>query len=63
MVLSEAATVKFTGKHLCQSVFFINLQALMTSLLIILTCKILSLFFLMQDNFVLNKEFILFLQL
>ena len=62
MVLSEAATVKFTGKHLCQSVFFINLQALMTSLLI-LTCKTLSLFFLMQDNFVLNKEFILFLQL
>ena len=51
--------VKFTGKHLCQGVFLINLQVLMTSLLIALTCTNLSLFFLMQDNFVLNKEFIL----
>ena len=32
--------VKFTGKHLCQSVFLINLQALLTSFLIVLTCKI-----------------------
>ena len=55
--------VKFTGKHLCQSVFLINLQALMTALLIALTCKNLSLFFLMQDNFVLNKDFILIFQL
>ena len=43
--------VKFTGKHLCQSVFLISLQAPLTSLLIVLTCKNLSLFFLMQDNF------------
>ena len=50
--------VKFTGKHLCQGVFLINLQVLMTSLLIPLTCTNLSLFFLMQDNFLLNKEFI-----
>ena len=55
--------VIFTGKHLCQSVFLINSQALMTALLIALTCKNLSLFFLMQDHFVLNKEFILFFQL
>ena len=50
--------VKFTGKHLCQGVFLITLQVLMTSLLIPLTCTNLSLFFLMQDNVSLNKEFI-----
>ena len=44
--------VKFTGKHLCQSVFLINLQAPLNSLLIVLTCKNLSLFFLIQDNFI-----------
>ena len=43
--------VKFTGKHLCQSVFLLNLQAPLSSLLIVLTCKNLSLFFLIQDNF------------
>ena len=52
--------VKLTGKHLCQNVFLINLQVLLTSLLVILTCKNVSLFFLIQDNFMFKIKSLFF---
>ena len=70
IVISEAATggvlykkvflkfAKSTGKHLCQSLFLINLQAPLSSLLILLTWKSLNIVYrkLMKFFKVLPKE-------